>query len=134
MSFKLTSATSTTKWVLKKNGAMPMDHWGKKLLSDYNSLSNKTQSRMSKLNYLRNALMPQINFHAHLTFLKFNFMRTESKEEETMDPRSRETNLWVQWKEIINESWVAGLEGDRFKLEQKVWRTCLGRKFFPFNN
>lgn len=63
-------------------------------------------------------------------------MRIEFKEEEAMDPRSRETNLlvWVKWKEIIDDSWAAGLEGDKFKLEQKIWRTCLGRKFFPFNS
>ena len=32
-------------------------------------------------------------------------MRTESKEEEAKDPGNNETNLWIQWKEIIG-SWL----------------------------
>ena len=33
-------------------------------------------------------------------------MRTGSKEQEARDPRNNETNLWIQWKEIIG--WQLG--------------------------
>lgn len=61
-------------------------------------------------------------------------MRTESKEEGDMDPRNSESNQWLQWKKIIDDTWAAGLESNKFKLEKKVWRTCSGKKKKSFHS